>query len=125
MQNNIGHTKLKTRRRQSNPLQEFDCLPPQLREWLRYAVLPWAPRSVRRIYNRSIARAGNVDFAYVCLPILNLEGLLLLLSKQLLCRRHRDSGLGESFFKRVSRVIVILHQFDPARAQPDIVRQAL
>ena len=63
MQNNLGHTKLKTRRRQSSPLQEFDCLPPQLREWLRYAVLPWAPRSVRRIYNRSIARAGDVDFA--------------------------------------------------------------
>ena len=63
MQNNLGHTKLKTRRRQSSPLQEFDCLPPQLREWLRYAVLPWSLRSVRRIYNRSIARTRDVDFA--------------------------------------------------------------
>ena len=63
MQNNLGHTKLKTRLRQSNLLQEFDCLPPQLREWLRHAVLPWAPRSMWRIYNRSIARAGDVDFA--------------------------------------------------------------
>ena len=63
MRNNLGHIKLKTRRRQSNPLQEFDCLPPQLREWLRYAVLPWAPRSVQRIYKRSIARDGDVEFA--------------------------------------------------------------
>jgi hypothetical protein len=63
MQNNLGHTKLKTRRRQSNPLPEFDCLLPQLQEWLIYAVLPWSLRSVRRIYNRSIARARDVDFA--------------------------------------------------------------
>lgn len=63
MRSNLGNTKLKTRRRQSNALHEFDCLPKQLREWLRNAVLPWTPSSVQRVYKRAITDTGDINFA--------------------------------------------------------------
>ena len=63
MRSNLGDTKLKTRRRQSNALREFDCLPRQLREWLRNAVFPWAPSSAKRVYKRAITDTGDVNFA--------------------------------------------------------------
>ena len=63
MRSNLGNTKLKTRRRQSNALREFDCLPRQLREWLRNAVFPWAPSSAKRVYKRAITDTGDINFA--------------------------------------------------------------
>jgi hypothetical protein len=34
-----------------------------LREWLRNAILPWSPKSVRRVYHRAFSITGNIDLA--------------------------------------------------------------
>ena len=59
MGNNLGQTKIRTRRRPSNGLQEFDCLPKCLREWIRDAALPWRPQSVKRVYDRALSATGD------------------------------------------------------------------
>ena len=63
MKNNIGQTKIRTKRRTSRSLQEFDCLPKNLRVWLRNAALPWRPSSIRNIYNRALSNTGNPSLA--------------------------------------------------------------
>ncbi len=40
-------------------MREFDRLPAELRAWLARAVLPWRPRSVRKAYDRALARTGD------------------------------------------------------------------
>ncbi len=59
MGRNLGQTKLRKRRRNENPMQEFDRLPPILRSWVSQAALPWRPRSVLRAYNAALARTGD------------------------------------------------------------------
>ncbi len=59
MGRNLGQTKLRRRRRNENPMQEFDRLPPILRSWVSQAALPWRPRSVLRAYNAALARTGD------------------------------------------------------------------
>ncbi|MEM9099540.1 MAG: DUF6525 family protein, partial [Pseudomonadota bacterium] len=54
MRGNRGRTSLKRRRRQEDPMQEYDRLPPKLRAWLQAAALPWRPKSVRRAYARAL-----------------------------------------------------------------------
>jgi hypothetical protein len=56
MRGNRGQTSLKLRRRTEDPMRDFDRLPPELRAWLASAVLPWRPRSVRRAFERAVAR---------------------------------------------------------------------
>ena len=63
MKNNLGKTKLPMRHRRSDSLKDFDRLPRQLREWLRNAILPWSPKSVRRVYHRAFSNTGNIDTA--------------------------------------------------------------
>jgi hypothetical protein len=38
-------------------MRDFDSLPPELRQWLRAAALPWSPASCRRIW-RSAQQSG-------------------------------------------------------------------
>ena len=45
MQNRNSRTSLRRLRRLANPMQEFDKLPVELRNWLTTAALPWAPKS--------------------------------------------------------------------------------
>jgi hypothetical protein len=59
-QRNIS-THLK-RRRAGNPMREFDALPPELRRWLADALLPWSPRSARRIWRQGL-KTGGIDEA--------------------------------------------------------------
>lgn len=59
MTRNLGHTKLRKRKRQEDPMREFDRLPPPLRAWLSSAALPWRPESVRRAYNRALSQCGS------------------------------------------------------------------
>ncbi len=40
-------------------MREFDRLPAELRAWLTGAVLPWRPRSVRRAFDRAVARTKD------------------------------------------------------------------
>jgi hypothetical protein len=59
MPGNRGQTSLKRKRRTEDPMRDFDRLPPELRAWLAAAVLPWRPRSVRRAFERAVARTRD------------------------------------------------------------------
>jgi hypothetical protein len=59
MRSNRGETSLKRRRRNEDPMQEFDRLPAELRAWLANAVLPWRPRSVRSAFAKAVARTQD------------------------------------------------------------------
>lgn len=56
---NRGATSLKLKRRNEDPMREFDRLPAELRAWLAAAILPWRPRSVRRAFDRALARTQD------------------------------------------------------------------
>ena len=49
---NLGQTGLKRRRRNADPMQDYDALAPDLRHWLQQAVLPWSPQSCKRIWQK-------------------------------------------------------------------------
>lgn len=59
MRGNRGQTSLKLKRRNENPMREYDRLPPELRAWLVNAALPWRPRSVRRAYEKALIRTRD------------------------------------------------------------------
>ena len=59
MATNRGRTSLRHRRRTEDPMREFDRLPTDLRSWLTKAILPWRPQSVRRSFNRALAKTGS------------------------------------------------------------------
>ena len=59
MAGNRGRTSLKCRRRNEDPMREFDRLPTELREWLAEAALPWRPKSVRRAFDRAFSRTQD------------------------------------------------------------------
>lgn len=63
MRGNRGTTSLKLKRRNENPMRDFDRLPADLRAWLAAVVLPWRPRSVRRAFDRALAETGERGFA--------------------------------------------------------------
>jgi len=54
MNQNLGETNLRRRKRVGNSMYEFDHLPEQLRKWMNSAILPWSPVSVRRLWCKSI-----------------------------------------------------------------------
>ncbi|MEM0944957.1 MAG: DUF6525 family protein [Pseudomonadota bacterium] len=57
-------TSLKRRRRaQSDPMGDYDNLPAVLRGWVARAMLPWRPASVRRSFNRALAKTGDPALA--------------------------------------------------------------
>ena len=88
---NLGQTKLKKKRTKGDPMHEFDRLPPLLRRWVRDAVMPWSPTSVRRVYLKALKNTGNCSSA--------LEELNKIQGKRLSKERHygqRDS-IGENF----------------------------
>ncbi len=47
------------RRRCGDPMQAFDRLPAELRDWLCAARLPWSPRSAAKLWVRALARSGG------------------------------------------------------------------
>ena len=63
MKRNLGKTKLRKRRRLSDPMQEFDRMPKILRDWMNSAVLPWRASSVRRAYQKELIKSGDPDRA--------------------------------------------------------------
>lgn len=63
MSTNRGRTSLRLKRRNEDPMREFDRLPAELRVWLASAALPWRPRSVRRSFARALARTGDRGLA--------------------------------------------------------------
>jgi len=63
MRGNRGNTSLKLKRRNEDPMREYDRLPAELRAWLATAALPWRPRSVRRAFDKALAETGDRAFA--------------------------------------------------------------
>lgn len=59
MRGNRGNTSLKLKRRNEDPMREYDRLPPELRVWLVNAILPWRPKSVRRAYQEALIRTRD------------------------------------------------------------------
>lgn len=59
MRGNRGQTSLRLKRRNEDPMREYDRLPAELRAWLAAAVLPWRPRSVQRAFERAVARTRD------------------------------------------------------------------
>ncbi|AXT21434.1 hypothetical protein D1822_00680 [Phaeobacter inhibens] len=64
MTGNCGQTSLKRKPRRGNPMQDYDCLPPDLRRWISSAVLPWSAKSVHRTFNKALARTGDRTHAF-------------------------------------------------------------
>lgn len=60
MTGNLGRTSLRKRTRKGDPMRAFDALPPQLRNWLASAALPWSPASCRRIWQRAMAQGEDI-----------------------------------------------------------------
>ena len=63
-------------RARQNPMRDFDALPPELRQWLHGAALPWSPRSVRRIWDKALTRARG-DHAKALALIVQIEAALV------------------------------------------------
>ncbi|THH36285.1 hypothetical protein E4Z66_14250 [Aliishimia ponticola] len=63
MPTNRGKTSLKCKRRATNPMREHDQLPPELRQWVAGAMLPWRAGSVRTAYRKALARTGDSELA--------------------------------------------------------------
>ncbi|TVP97793.1 MAG: hypothetical protein EA338_08975 [Roseinatronobacter sp.] len=50
--------------RRQSPMSQFDRLPPDLRQWLATAILPWSVHSVLKHWNAALHCAqGNTDQA--------------------------------------------------------------
>jgi len=63
MNNNLGRTSLKRKKRNENPLLDYDRLPRDLRAWVANAKLPWRPRSVIKAYERAFLKTGDPNKA--------------------------------------------------------------
>lgn len=60
---NRGATRLKLRRRSTDPMREYDALPQPLRHWVAQAALPWSPTSCLTIWRRTLNTGGGPDEA--------------------------------------------------------------
>lgn len=70
MAGNRGQTSLKSKRRSTNPMQEFDRLPADLRAWVALADLPWRAKSVKQAFDRAVTRTGDTRLALMELDAL-------------------------------------------------------
>lgn len=59
MARNRGKTSLKRTWRAEDLMRDYDRLPAELRVRLASAILPWRPKSVRRAFERALARTRN------------------------------------------------------------------
>jgi hypothetical protein len=60
---NLWATRLPARRRNVDPMAAFDALPPDLRDWVAHAALPWSPSSCLKLWCRALAEEGCPDRA--------------------------------------------------------------
>ena len=55
---------LRRRTRPGDAMASYDRLPPDLRQWLAQAVLPWSARSALRVWHKALSlHAGDVGAA--------------------------------------------------------------
>ncbi len=67
MSTNIGSTSLRSKKRNGNPMNSYDQLPAPLRVWLSQAVLPWSPKSAKRIWIKALSNGKSADGALMAL----------------------------------------------------------
>lgn len=67
MNQNLGDTSLRRKRRSRDPMRSYDALPAPLRQWLSQAALPWSPTSARKIWSRAEAKGLSTDEALALL----------------------------------------------------------
>jgi len=67
MTGNLGSTTLKKRNRAADPMKTYDALPQPLRGWLAEAVLPWSPKSCKRIWDKAQRNGLSIDDAILTL----------------------------------------------------------
>lgn len=60
---NRGATRLRLRRRSTDPMRDYDALPAPLRRWVAQAARPWSPSSCLAIWRRTLSRGGGPDEA--------------------------------------------------------------
>ena len=58
---NLGSTTLRKRGRAADPMKTYDELPTPLRQWLANAVLPWSPKSCKRIWIKAQRRGQSPE----------------------------------------------------------------
>jgi hypothetical protein len=58
---NLGETRQRCRRRNSDPMRAYDALPAPLRRWMAQAALPWSPASCRRIWIRARKQGEDME----------------------------------------------------------------
>ncbi len=56
---NRGATRLKLRRRSTDPMRDYDALLQPLRHWVAQAALPWSPASCLAIWRRTLTTGGG------------------------------------------------------------------
>lgn len=56
-------TAPRIRFRATNPMQDHDKLPQDLRLWAIEAALPWSARSLRRIWDKALRETGSREAA--------------------------------------------------------------
>lgn len=60
---NLGATQLRAKTRALDPMRVYDGLPPELRDWVAHAALPWSPQSCLRLWQRALHEEGCVERA--------------------------------------------------------------
>jgi hypothetical protein len=68
-------TRLRRRRRATDPMAEYDRLPAPVRAWLAGAILPWSPRSAGRAFAAALRETRNQAAAIAALD--GLEAKLI------------------------------------------------
>jgi hypothetical protein len=68
-------TRLRRRRRATDPMAEYDRLPAPVRAWLAGAILPWSPRSAGRAFAAAFRKTRDQATAIAALD--GLEARLI------------------------------------------------
>ncbi|WP_378945740.1 DUF6525 family protein [Paracoccus sp. R86501] len=58
---NLGHVPVPLKHRNTDPMTDFDALPPPLRHWVAHADLPWSPASCLRLWRKYRAKGLRSD----------------------------------------------------------------
>lgn len=61
MSGNLGQNQLRKRRSPKDPMQVYDRLPREVRQWLAEAQMPWSPEACKRICLRAKRRGETMD----------------------------------------------------------------
>ncbi|MEM9970160.1 MAG: DUF6525 family protein [Pseudomonadota bacterium] len=90
MRGNLGQSSLRRRRRARDPMAAYDSLPPQLRQWLSEAALPWSPTSTRRLWTK--LRAQGLSPQETLTSLSQAEARTLARDRHAAARKHSKTN---------------------------------